>query len=627
MSAGDGSVAFDRARYRKAPFPEPQLALERRADGTLILSSPVPLAPPEVRCVSEYLPLWAAARAEVPMFCQRGADGAWRHLTYRDMWQTVRALGSALLALELPPGQPLMLLSGNSIEYAAMVLAADYAGVAIAPVSPAYSLLSSDFARLKGVCALVAPGAVFVQNATAFARALEVIGIPAARVIAVAAGSAAQLRYAELAATPVSAELEAAHARIAPETLARIYFTSGSTGVPKGVPTTHRMLTASQAMSFQLYQGDPARIPVYLDWLPWHHAFGGVANFNRVLRQGGSHYIDEGRPLPGQFQASVRNLRELALTSFANVPAAHALLAGELEHDAELARHFFDGLEALAYGGASLPHDVWERIQRVAVKTVGEKIVFLSGYAATETASVGTAFYWEADDTSNIGIPLPGCEVKLVPDAERHDRYELRMRGPHVFSGYLHRPDLTALAFDEEGYYRLGDAVRLADPNAPVKGMRFAGRTVEDFKLPSGTWVHTGTARLAAITLCSPLLRDAVVCGHEHEYVAVLAWPHEQACRALAPALAELPLAELVRHPVVTDALAQRLSQARGAGASLRIERVLLMAEPPSIDANEIADKGYVNQAATRARRAALVEELYREPAAAHIACARPASA
>ena len=620
MNASDGA-AIDLAAYpyRPIPFPAPSVVVDERPDGTLLLRSPIPFEQPAVATVSEWLVHWARERPDGAIFGQRDSNGEWRRISYRDMWQRVQALGSALLSMGLTAQRPLMMLSGNSIEFATVMLAADYAGVPIAPVSPAYSLMSSDFARLRGVCELVQPGAVFVQDAARFSRALPMVGLPPGRVIAAVPDRAGQVRLDDLAGGIDAAALAAAHGRITPEAIARIYFTSGSTGVPKGVPNSYRMLTASQMMSVQLRfpDPDPDRRSVYLDWLPWHHAFGGVANLNRLLRFGGTLYIDDGRPVPGQFDATVRNLRQVLPTSPSNVPAGYAMLAGELERDPELARRYFGSVESMGYGGASLPRELWERIERLAVRAVGHKIAFLTGYGSTETAAVGISFNWAADDIGNIGLPIPGCDVKLV----RHDdRYEVRMRGPHVFSGYLNRPDLTAQAFDDEGFYSMGDAVRLADPQVPVKGLRFVGRLAEDFKLASGTWVRTGAVRMAIITQCSPLLRDAVICGQDRDFVAVLAWPDERACRALDPALSDLPLADLIAHPLLIDALARRLRNDHADGSSQRIERLLLMAEPASIDANEIADKGYVNQSATRNRRAALVEVLYAEPPPAQVA-------
>ena len=370
-------------------------------------------------------------------------------------------------------------------------------------------------------------------------------------------------------------------------------------------------------MGIALYTGDLSQPRTYLDWLPWHHAFGGVANIHRTLANGDTVYIDDGKPLPGMFAATLKNLRDVLgrakITTLANVPAGFAMLVAELERDPALAQSFLANLETLGYGGAALSHDTWQRLEALAIANGGQKIAFLSGYGATETTAAGTYYYWADDDVGNIGIPIPGSEIKLVPAGEDAQgmRYEVRTRGPHVFSGYWKRPDLTKAAFDEEGFYRLGDAARLADPAQPVKGLRFAGRLVEDFKLASGTWVRVGAARLQAIDLFAPLVRDAVICGHDRDELGVLAWPNEAACRALDASLTDLPLAELVVHPIVTQALHAKLANQSSEGASHQIARVALMAEPPSIDANEIADKGYVNQAAVLLRRAGLVAALY----------------
>jgi len=431
--------------------------------------------------------------------------------------------------------------------------------------------------------------------------------------------------WAELAATEVTPEraarLAKAHAAIRDEDASRVLFTSGSTGVPKGVVTTYGALRFLLGFVDGLFSAFTARQPVYLDWLPWHHAFGLLINLNRSIYTGGTHHIDDGRPLPGLFDKTVRNLREVSPTIFNNVPAAWAMLAGELERDPALARSLFAKVVNFGYGGASLPREVWQRIQAVAEKTVGERIQFQSGLASTETAASGTVSHAVGDDLGNIGVPSPGSKVKLVPLEGGDGRYEIRVGLPFEFAGYLRRPDLTAAAMDEEGYFLIGDAVRLADPVDPSKGLRFAGRVVEDFKLVNGTWVRTGAVRLSLVDLCAPLISDAVICGHDKSYVAALAWPDVAACRRLAPELAALDAKALVEHPVVVAAISQRLARQQGT-ASLKVERVLLMDEPPSLDANEIADKGYVNQAATRARRAHLVEQLFAAQPAPQVATA-----
>ncbi|WP_454741607.1 feruloyl-CoA synthase [Cupriavidus necator] len=614
--------------YRRAVYAQHGTLVERRADGTVLMRSDAPASEQPQQNLAAFLQMWAERRGPAAVFCERDAQGAWRSLGWAELWRQVQAVGAALLELGLGPDRPLMLLSGNSIEHAVLTLAAEYVGVPTAPVSPAYSLLSRDFARLRDLARMVPPAAVFVQANEPFARAIAALDQPGLPVIAVQDAKAGQLSWQALAATELTparqARAAAAHAAIVPDQTARILFTSGSTGTPKGVALTFRSLAAVAAYFFDVYGELSARQPAFLCWLPWHHALGGVLNLSRALVLGGTHYIDDGRPLPGQFERTVRNLREVTPTIFTTVPSAWAMLATEFERDPELARRLMSGVISFSYGGASLPRDVRDRIHRVADDVVGERIAFCSGLACTETGGMGVYCSWPTEENGNIGVPMPGTEVKLVPLEGSEDaaarRYELRIRGTFLFREYIGRPDLTAAAFDEEGYFRLGDAVRLADAADPARGLLFAGRVGEDFKLANGTWVRTGAVRLGLVEQCAPLLNDAVICGHDHDYLAALAWPNLPACRALAPELEGLEAEALVQHPLVVAALRERLQAQAGAGASLSIRRVLLMAEPPSIDANEIADKGYVNQTATRTRRAHLVEQLFQPQPAPYVA-------
>lgn len=609
--------------YRAGRIPKLSATLERRADGTLILRSTRQLAPGTQGSFAEFIPYWAARRGDQPALCERDAQGAWRRVSWAALWQQVQAVAAGLLALGLGQNRPLMMLSGNSIEQAVLFFAAEYVGIPVAPVSPAYSQRSSDFVRLKGVRDLVPPAALFVQAVAPFAAAIAALDMPAVALIAVQGAGTGQHSWQALADTELTAErlaaIASAHAAIRPQDLARVLFTSGSTGVPKGVATTYGQLGALIAFVDGVFGALAEPQPTFLDWLPWHHAFGLQINLNRSLLTGGAHHIDDGRPLPGQFERTVRNLREVSPTVFNSVPVAWAMLATALERDAELARSFFAQVCGFGYGGASLPHEVWLRIQRVAERTVGARIRFHTGLASTETAGSGTFNDDVGDALGNIGVPSPGSQVKLVPLEGGDGRYEIRVRLPFAFGGYVQRPDLTQAALDDEGFFLIGDAVRLVDPADPTQGLRFAGRVVEDFKLLNGTWVRTGAVRLALVDLCAPLLTDAVICGHDQPYVAALAWPDLDACRRLAPELAALDADALVRHPTVVQAIAQRLARQTGS-VSLGVARLLLMAEPPSMDANEMADKGYVNQAATRARRAPLVDALFADPPAAHIA-------
>lgn len=613
--------------YRPIRTPLRRTLVERRDDGCLILRSEHPLPDIAQTSFADFIEHWAEVRADTAVLCERDSGGEWRSLSWRALWQQVQSVGAALLELGLNQERPLMLLSGNSIEQAVILFAAEYVGIPSAPVSPAYSTLSKDFARLKGVRDLVPPAAVFVQDAAAVARALTALEPGDVPVIAVNGATGGQLDWAALAATELTgarrAAVAAAHRAVRPDSTLRVLFTSGSTGVPKGVNLTYRNVKAVTAYFSENLAWLLDMKPVFLDWLPWHHGLGGILNLGRSIQFGATHYIDDGRPLPGMIERTVRNLREVAPTIFTSVPSAWTVLANEMERDPELARNLFSNASFFGYGGASLPADVWERIQRVAVATTGQRIAFLSGLACTETCAVGTHCGWPSDTVGNIGVPVPDMEVKLLPLEGGDGRYEIRMRGPSVFGGYVKHPELTAAAFDEEGFFRLGDAVRLADAADPSKGLLFAGRVVEDFKLANGTWVRTGAVRLALLDRCAPLLTDAVICGHDHDYLAALAWPNVAACQRLAPELAGLDAAALAQHPLVVTALSERLRHPGMHAASLAVERLMLMAEPPSMDANEIADKGYVNQAVTRARRAHLVEALYRSEPMTHVACAR----
>jgi feruloyl-CoA synthase len=620
LIAGESTVA----PYRPVRFPDRRPIVERRADGTLVLRSSS--LPPDIaqNSFAAFIPEWAGRLGDSPAFCQRDENGAWRSISWRALWLQLQTVAAGLLDMGLGQTRPLVLLSGNSIEQVVMLLAAEYVGIPAAPVSPAYSTLSKNFARLKGVLELVPPAAVFVQDSAQFERALSVAELAATPVIAVRNVQHTQRAWADLLAADLTparvAAVAAAHASIRKDDTARILFTSGSTGTPKGVPLSYGNFRAVASYYADNLGWMRESQPVFLDWLPWHHGLGGVLNIGRSIQFGATHYIDDGRPLPGLIERTVRNLREVSPTIFTSVPSAWAVLATEIERDPVLARSLFANVQYFGYGGASLPTDVWQRIQRAAVDTVGERIVFSTGLACTETSGMGTYCGWPSGDVGNIGGPVPGSEVKLLPLEGGDGRYEIRMRGANVFAGYIGNPALTAAAFDDEGYFRLGDAVRLANPDDPGQGLLFAGRVVEDFKLMNGTWVQTGAVRLDLLDLCAPLISDAVICGHDRDFLAALAWPNVVACQRLAPELADLDAAALAEHPVVVAALRERLARNQGGGASRTVERLMLMAEPPSIDANEIAEKGYVNQAVTRARRAHLIEQLYRTEPAAHIA-------
>jgi feruloyl-CoA synthase len=601
--------------FRRVDWPARDIAVDRRDDGTIVLRSRVPLQPHEAH-VPAYLRRRAATDPDRTWLAQRrGPERAWLRVSYGEALATVDAVSQALIDLGLGPQRPVMILSGNAIEHALLTMAAMQVGAPAAPVSPAYSLVSTDHAKLRHVFALVRPGLVFVQDGPPFDRALAALDLDGVTVVHVerAPTGVASVPWRELVARRPTRAVAERLADVGPDTVGKLLFTSGSTGMPKAVPNTQRMMCANLAMYLQCRPRDPSEPPpVLLDWLPWNHTMGGNALFNPALADGGTLHIDDGRPIPGQFDETVRNLREIAPTYMSNVPAAWAMLATALETDEALARQFFSRLRLMGYGGATLPDDLYRRLQALAVRHAGHRIVMVTGWGGTETGPTATSTYWNTERVGLIGLPHPGVELKLVPAG---GKYELRVRGPIVMSGYHRQPELTAKAFDEERFYRIGDACTFVDPEDPSEGLVFAGRVVEDFKLDSGTFVHVGTLRVAAIAAASPVVQDALVAGQDRPYVALLAWPNLAACRALVGD-DRADASVLIRHPDVIARVREglRAMNAAAGGSSGRVARVMLMTEPPSVDGNEITDKGYLNQRAGLERRAALVERLYAEP-------------
>ncbi len=555
---------------------------ERHPGGEWRLRSPHALGAYPLK-LTERLEHWAREAPGRVLFAQRDA-GSWRTLSYAQARSRARRIAAALLARELSAERPLVVLSGNDLEHALLHLGALYAGIPYAPVSPAYSLLSTDFAKLRAIVQLLEPGLVYLADPKAFGAATEV-AVPRHVEVVTAAG------FAQLERVAADAAVEEAHARVGPDTIAKFLFTSGSTGAPKAVINTQRMWCSNQAMiaaAFEFFRDEP---PVLVDWAPWHHTAAGNHDFGLAIYNGGSYYIDEGKPLPGAIEATVQNLREIAPTWYFNVPKGFEALLPYLRADERLRRNFFSRLKVLWFAGAALPQHVFDEMKDLAFDTCGETIPFLTGLGSTETAPFAIGRLWETDDAANVGLPPPGAEVRLVPV---EGRLEMRVKGPHITPGYWRAPELTAQAFDEEGFYRLGDAFTLADPEDPAQGLRFAGRLAEDFKLATGTWVHVGPLRARFIEHFAPLVRDVVIAGEGRGELGALIFPAGAAAR---------------------EAYLARLRTLGGTGSSNRIARAMLLEEPPSLDAGEATDKGSINQRAVLARRKDLVEALYRNPA------------
>ena len=596
---------------RRISFGDPAVVIERRGDGTIYLRPKTALAAYPAR-LTDRLHHWAEAAPERIFMAERNAAGGWRTITYFEMLAASRHIASSLLQRGLSAERPVVILSGNSIDHALMAFGAMYAGIPFCPVSPAYSLVSKDFAKLSYVMKLLTPGLVFADNADKFAGALE-FNVPAETEIAVSYGALRRrdaTSLADLIASPLHPGLDAAHEKVGPDTIAKFLLTSGSTGNPKAVINTQRMLCANQVMireTMAFLKDDP---PVIVDWLPWSHTFGGNHDIGLTLYNGGSMYLDAGKPMPGGIEETVRNLREISPTVYFNVPKGFESLLPYLRDDAELRAKFFQSLQAMFFAGAALSPFVWQSLDELAVKETGFRVPMLTGLGATETAPFFMSATALTSRSGHIGLPVAGNEAKLVPI---NGKLEVRAKGPNVTPGYWRQPELTAAAFDEEGFYKLGDAIKPAVNDDLSAGFDFDGRIAEDFKLASGTWVSVGPLRARFIAACAPLVRDVVIAGINQDEISALVVLDLDGCRLINPALPIDDLAVAARDALIRDGFRQRFAQffAASTGSSTRITRALLLDVPLSIDHGEVTDKGSINQRAVLDHRNHLIDALY----------------
>ena len=596
--------------FRDVRLGPNDVILDRRPDGVIYAKSPHPLGPDPTQ-LTERLDYWAKQAPERTFLAQRGSDGNWRRLSYADACTQARRIGQALVNRGLSPERPIAVLSANDLEHALIGFGALYAGIPYAPISPAYSLVSSDLAKLRHIFQLLTPGLVFAANGAKYRRAIHAVLPPDAELVVTNDPVEGATLFSDLVSTTEGPSLEAAHAKVDGNTIAKILFTSGSTGMPKGVINTHRMWSSNQAMALAYFAFMADEPPVILDWLPWNHTFGGNADVGMILYCGGTFYIDHGKPAPGLFEESIRNLRDIAPTMYLNVPKGFESLVPYLRAEPELRKHFFSRLNLMYYAGAGLSQHVWDELEALSLETCGERILVLTGLGSTETAPHAMFADKEASRAGHVGVPAPGVELKLVPAA---GKLEARLRGPNITPGYWRQEDLTRAAFDEEGYYKLGDALRFVDENNPRKGFIFDGRIAEDFKLSSGTWVSVGPLRARFLGHFAPYIQDVVIAGHDRDHVAVLIFPDVNACRRACPdAIAGAPVEDVLNSLAIRTVFQALLHEfaKRATGSSNRVQSAILMSEPPSMDAHEITDKGSLNQRAVLQNRAALVEELY----------------
>jgi feruloyl-CoA synthase len=586
--------------------------VETRPDGVIVVRCAKPL-PPYSRSLVDRLEHWARVAPDRAFLAERAADGGWRTLTFGAAYKTILHIGAALLARGLSEERPALILSGNSVDHALLSLAGMAVGAPACPVSTAYSLISQDLGRLSYAFDLLTPGLVFAADGRAYGRALSTAKERGVEIVVgdESAEALGATPFSNLVGRPISSAALSARAEVGPDSIAKFLLTSGSTGFPKAVTNTQRMLCSNQAMLGEALAFLKDEPPVLVDWLPWAHTFGSNHNFGIALYNGGTLYIDEGKPVPSGIGATIANLREIAPTVYFNVPKGFEALLPHLQEDEALRRHFFSRLKLMFYAGAGLSKPVWDAYRDLAVATLGHPIAMTTSLGATETSPAALIAVREVDRPGIVGVPCRGVELKLAPNA---GKLEARLRGPNVMPGYWRRPDLSRSAFDEEGFYLIGDALRLAEPNNFAAGFEFDGRVAEDFKLATGTWVSVDPLRVHFVGAFDPLVKDAAVAGHDRDEIGMLVFPDEEATRRLAPHLAADALfADVLADERVKDAFQERLAAlAREAtGSSTRVTRMALLADPPSIDLGEATDKGSLNQRAVLANRSADVEALY----------------
>jgi feruloyl-CoA synthase len=599
-------------RYRALPLAGSLAAtLTQRPDGSTLVTSTEPLAPYPTR-LTDRLIHWAATEPDHTLAAKRHQGGDWRRISFREALQSARCIAQGLIDLKLSADRPVAILSDNDLEQLLLSLGCMLAGVPFAPISAAYSTVSQDYGKLRHILGLLTPGLVFASSASGFGKAITAtVGSDVTVVLTSGQIEGRKtVSFADLLATVPTAQVDEAHAKVGPDTIAKFLFTSGSTKLPKGVINTQRMICANQQQILQCFPGLGQVKPVLIDWLPWNHTFGGNHNVGLTVYNGGTLYIDEGKPTPALIGETLRNLREIAPTVYFNVPKGFEEIANALEADTALRDRFFSRVNMLFFAGAGLSQPVWDKLDKVAEQACGERIRMLTGLGMTETAPFAICANGPEVKSGYIGLPAPGMELKLVPNA---GKVEVRYRGPNVTPGYWRAPEQTAESFDDEGFYCSGDALKFIDPARPNLGFAFDGRIAEDFKLDTGTFVSVGPLRARVIAAGDPCVQDVVVAGINRGEIGILIFPRLDSCRALAGLPAGAPTLDVLNAPPVVAFFQTLVNQmhAAGTGSATRVARALVLVDPPSIDRGEITDKGSINQRMVLQHRDALVEHLY----------------
>lgn len=613
MNKGDLSTNHA-APFLELPVCEPQLDIIRKEDGSIILSNPIKLNPFADNLL-EYLHHWDKERPNEFFMGQRNEKGEWDRVTFSQIRLRADKIGQALQKAGLKSGDSLIILSPHSINHAAIILGSMYGEIITSSISPNYSLMAQDFAKLRYIYNKMRPKAFYVEDYAIYEKAIKSLDLPNDTII-IAAKNANNnpnvISLEEFENSVPNAKNFTDDIKISPETIVRIFFTSGSTGWPKGVIKTHHMMCSNLSVGESIWTRDQLAPRRVISWMPWNHTMAGTVMFNQTLRCGGTFYIDDGRPItPQTYARTVQNLADVKPDFIADAPLGLAYLAEAFEEDKELAKEVLANVKFIIYAGAALPTDLWQRLQNVFVEVLGHRLQVYSGFGSTETGPEFCQVYWPVEGAGFAGLPLPGTSAKLIPIG--NGRYEVRMKGISQTQGYIEDEEANKNAFDEDGFLKMGDALSFVDENDPMQGLKFAGRLAEDFKLLSGTFVSAGGLRLALLSALSPYVRELVITGDNQKEIGALIWLNEEKVLKDLDLKTDISIAELKALPELKTLLSKHLGEYNktAGGGSKTIKRLLVLATPPSSDLNEITDKGYINRRSVLEARANEVTKLY----------------